>query len=373
MGNNPPLAPLLAVKRGGVSRFCAGVLKSARPHKETRRDNAMLTALTDADWELVRFYLAPIQPLIDADEVTNIMVNRYDDIWADDLDKGMYKTNLSFQDDAAVAALIEQIANALSQSFDPVKTPIVNARLPDGSRVCATLPAATPQGCTLSIRLHRRRDLDLKGLERAKAINADIRRFLLAAIERGDNLLVSGATNSGKTTLLNALSHAIPPRDRVVVCEDVAELSLHAPNAVQMEAQKGDAGESVTLAKLLATSLRQRPDRIIVGEIREPDAAEVFYQALNTGHRGVCATLHANSAPAALKRLVSLIAGASKLPPELIESECLRNLNLFLHIDFMEEREIRRLTAIYAAAEDGLKPLFTYDMNADAWTNRVKL
>ena len=180
-------------------------------HKETHRDNAMLTALNDADWELVRFYLAPIQPLIDADEVTNIMVNRYDDIWADDLDKGMYKTNLSFQDDAAVAALIEQIANALSQCFDPVKTPIVNARLPDGSRVCATLPAATPQGCTLSIRLHRRRDLDLQGLERARAINADIRRFLLAAIERGDNLLVSGATNSGKTTLLNALSHAIPP------------------------------------------------------------------------------------------------------------------------------------------------------------------
>ena len=183
----------------------------------------MLTALTRADWELVRFYLSPIQPLIDSEQVTNIMVNRYDDIWADDLEKGMYRTTLSFQDDAAVATLIEQIANALSQYFDPVKTPIINARLPDGSRVCATLPSATPGGCTLSIRLHRRHSLDLEHLARTNTINKEMEAFLVDAVERGDNLLVSGATNSGKTTLLNALSFAIPPGDRVVVCEDVAE------------------------------------------------------------------------------------------------------------------------------------------------------
>ncbi|MCY4154927.1 MAG: hypothetical protein OXF58_06325, partial [Gammaproteobacteria bacterium] len=139
----------------------------------------MLTALISADWELVRFYLAPIQPLLDDDRVTNIMVNRYDDVWADDPQRGMYKTTLAFRDDAEVATLIEQIANALSQYFDPVKTPIINARLPDGSRVCATLPAATPGGCTLSIRLHRRHGLDLTRLVQTRTISAAIQETLL--------------------------------------------------------------------------------------------------------------------------------------------------------------------------------------------------
>lgn len=329
----------------------------------------MLTALTGADWELVAFYLSPIQALLDDERVTNVMVNRYDNIWADDLDRGMYRTDLAFADDAAVAALIEQIANALSQRFDPVNTPILNARLPDGSRVCATLPAATPAGCTLSIRLHRRRDLDLERLARAGVINASMRDFLLEAVVSGANILVSGATNSGKTTLLNALSCAIPPQDRVVVCEDVAEIRMRAPNAVQMEAQRhADAeADALTLAKLLATALRQRPDRIIVGEIREPDAAEVFFQALNTGHRGVYTSLHANSAAAALSRLVSLAAAGSRLPPAVLEAECLRHLDLFLHLDLAPGRGARRMTEVLAAPADRLAPCFVYDPAADAW------
>ena len=329
----------------------------------------MLTALTGADWELVRFYLTPIQSLLDDDRVTNIMVNRYDDIWADDLEQGMYKTVLAFRDDVAVATLIEQIANALAQYFDPVKTPIINARLPDGSRVCATLPAATPAGCTLSIRLHRRRGLDLERLEQGGSINAGIKRLLLDAVRRGDNILVSGATNSGKTTLLNAMSFAIPRGERIVVCEDVAEIRLNAPNVIQMEAQQHDSGDTpaLTLAALLAASLRQRPDRIIVGEIREPDAAEVFFQALNTGHRGVCTTLHANNAGAALKRLVSLTMGRSTLPFEVIESEYLHNLDLVLHMDFLEDRGVRRLTEVCEVQAGEVRPRFIYNAVGDTW------
>ena len=329
----------------------------------------MLTALTGADWELVRFYLSPIQSLLDDDQVTNIMVNRYDDVWADDTARGVYKTTLAFRDDAEVATLIEQIANALSQYFDPVKTPIINARLPDGSRVCATLPAATPAGCTLSIRLHRRRDLDLERLVETHTISAAMKETLLHAVARGDNILVSGATNSGKTTLLNALSFAIPPRDRIVVCEDVSEIKLNAPNVIQMEAQQHDSEDTpaLTLARLLATSLRQRPDRIIVGEIREADAAEVFFQALNTGHRGVCTTLHANNARAALKRLVSLTMGRSTLPLEVIEAEYLHNLHLVLHMDYLESRGARRLTQVCAVGEGELRPVYMYDAADDAW------
>ena len=330
----------------------------------------MLTALTGADWELVRFYLSPIQSLLDDDRVTNIMVNRYDDIWADDLERGMYKTALAFRDDAAVATLIEQIANALAQYFDPVKTPIINARLPDGSRVCATLPSATPVGCTLSIRLHRRRGLDLECLEQGGSINSAIRELLLDAVKRGDNILVSGATNSGKTTLLNALSFAIPQGERIVVCEDVAEIKLNAPNVIQMEAQQRDSGDTpaLTLASLLAASLRQRPDRIIVGEIREPDAAEVFFQALNTGHRGVYTTLHANDARAALKRLVSLTLGRSALPFEVIESEYLHNLDLVLHMDYLEDRGMRRLTEVCTVQSGELKPRYVYYIAEDQWS-----
>ena len=331
----------------------------------------MLTALTGADWELVRFYLTPIQSLLDDDRVTNIMVNRYDDIWADDLEQGMYKTALAFRDDAAVATLIEQIANALAQYFDPLKTPIINARLPDGSRVCATLPTATPAGCTLSIRLHRRRGLDLERLEQGGSINSAIRELLLDAVSRGDNILVSGATNSGKTTLLNALSFAIPRGERVVVCEDVAEIRLNAPNVIQMEAQQHDSGNTLalTLATLLAASLRQRPDRIIVGEIREPDAAEVFFQALNTGHRGVYTTLHANNAGAALNRLVSLTMGRSTLPFKVIETEYLHNLDLVLHMDYLEAAGVRRLTEICAVEAGELKPRYLYNRADDDWLN----
>ena len=330
----------------------------------------MLTALTSADWELVRFYLSPIQPLLDNDQVTNIMVNRYDDIWADDLEQGMYKTTLSFRDDAAVATLIEQIANALSQYFDPLTTPIINTRLPDGSRVCATLPSATPGGCTLSIRLHRRRGLDLEHLVESHTINSAMKDLLLDAVERGDNLLVSGATNSGKTTLLNALSFAIPQRERIVVCEDVAEIRLNAPNVIQMEAQRHDSEDTpaLTLATLLATSLRQRPDWIIVGEIREPDAAEVFFQALNTGHRGVYTTLHANDAGSALKRLVSLTMGRSTLPFKVIEAEYLNNLDLFLHMDYLESKGVRRLTEICVVEAGELKPCHIYSPVDDAWS-----
>ena len=331
----------------------------------------MLTALTNADWELVRFYLTPIQSLMDNDQVTNILVNRYDDIWADDLERGMYKTSLSFSDDAAVATLIEQIANALAQYFDPVKTPIINARLPDGSRICATLPSATPSGCTLSIRLHRRRGLDLENLVMTHTINTAMKDLLLDAVERGDNLLVSGATNSGKTTLLNALSFAIPQRERIVVCEDVTEIRLNAPNVIQMEAQKHDSEDTppLTLAKLLATSLRQRPDRIIVGEIREPDAAEVFFQALNTGHRGVYTTLHANDAGAALNRLVSLTMGRSTLPFKVIETEYLHNLDLVLHMDYLEAGGVRRLTEICVVEAGELKPRYLYNPADDDWLN----
>lgn len=330
----------------------------------------MLTALTGADWELVRFYLSPIQSLLDDDRVTNIMVNRHDDIWSDDLERGMYKTALAFADDAAVATLIEQIANALAQYFDPVKTPIINARLPDGSRVCATLPAATPNGCTLSIRLHRRHGLDLERLVESHTINTAMKDMLLDAVERGDNLLVSGATNSGKTTLLNALSFAIPQRERIVVCEDVAEIKLNAPNVIQMEAQRHESEDTpaLTLASLLATSLRQRPDRIIVGEIREPDVAEVFFQALNTGHRGVYTTLHANDAGSALKRLVSLTMGRSTLPFEVIEAEYLHNLDLFLHMDYLEASGVRRLTEICVVEAGELKPCFIYNASTDAWS-----
>ena len=330
----------------------------------------MLTALTGADWELVRFYLSPIQSLLDDDRVTNVMVNRYDDIWADDLERGMYKTTLAFRDDAAVATLIEQIANSLAQYFDPVKTPIINARLPDGSRVCATLPAATPTGCTLSVRLHRRRGLDLERMVESRTINSLMKDMLLNAVERGDNLLVSGATNSGKTTLLNALSFAIPQHERIVVCEDVAEIRLNAPNVIQMEAQRHDSEDTpaLTLAKLLATSLRQRPDRIIVGEIRESDAAEVFFQALNTGHRGVYTTLHANNAAAALKRLVSLTMGRSTLPFEVIESEYLHNLDLVLHMDYLEDRGVRRLTEVCAVHAGELRYRYVYDVTGDEWS-----
>ena len=135
-------------------------------------------------------------------------------------------------------------------------------------------------------------------------------------------------------------------------------------------AQRHDSEDTpaLTLAKLLATSLRQRPDRIIVGEIREPEAAEVFFQALNTGHRGIYTSLHANDAESALKRLVSLTTGRSTLPFKVIEAEFLHNLDLFLHMDYLEGKGVRRLTQICAVEAGELKPRYLYDVAEDAWS-----
>ena len=187
---------------------------------------------------------------------------------------GCARLTRSLTDETQLRNLIEQIANVLDQPIDATRFPILHARLPDGTRVCATLDTVTPQGCSIAFRLHSDTTISLTDLQALGSLNPTMGAYLADCVTAAHNMLIVGATASGKTTLLNALSVLIPDTERVIRCEDTQELIINVPNTLGCEAPKrffsqDDGGYNITLSTLIETALRQRPDRILVGEIRD--------------------------------------------------------------------------------------------------------
>ena len=251
--------------------------------------------------------LGPLEPLLEDPTISDILVNCYNRVYIERFGK-LETTEVRFKDDAHLMRIIDKIASNVGRRIDE-SSPMVDARLADGSRVNAIIPPLAIDGPALSIRRFAVERLKLPGLVLLKTLTSEIGELLTGIVKARLNILISGGTGSGKTTFLNVLSDFIPPGERIITIEDAAELQLQHEHVVRLETKPPNIegkGE-ITQRDLVINSLRMRPDRIIVGEERGPEAFDML-QAMNTGHDGCLTTIHANSARDALSRLETMVA-----------------------------------------------------------------
>lgn len=296
-------------------------------------------------FEIIIPFLKPLEHLLASHTVSEIMVNPNGSVWMEE--KGHIKLlpDIRFED-GALLTCVEVIANRFGKKLD-ADSPILNLRLPDGSRLAALIPPVVNPHPMMTIRKFTSRNFKIHDLIVRKTLTEAQAEMLADCVRRGDNLLISGGTGSGKTTLVNVLAGFIPDQDRILVLEDVAELYIKKPHVISAEAQLDTHKSQIGFADLLKAALRHRPDRIIVGEIRGPEA-RVFLDALNTGHRGSLSTIHANSATDALRRLAQLaMRGSGGVQLQDMEEECQHSIDVVVHVvkndDLRTVREIVRL------------------------------
>jgi pilus assembly protein CpaF len=284
----------------------------------------------DMSFDLILPFFRPIEHLLLSGTVSEIMVNPDSSVWIEEDGQMTLLPGIRFEPGALDAGL-EVIANRFGRKLD-ADSPIMNLRLPDGSRLAAIIPPVVNPRPLLTIRKFTARKFRMEHLIEREMITLDLSRQLQAAVQRGDNILISGGTGTGKTTLLNILANAIPDEDRILIIEDTAELYIRKPHVVSAEAQLNTHKSTITFEDLLKAALRHRPDRIIIGEVRGPEARTLL-DALNTGHRGMLATIHANSAAGALRRLANLAMRGSTLQrQDEIETEIRAGIDCVVHL-----------------------------------------
>ena len=263
-----------------------------------------MQVVTDIEHEVMG--LGPLEPLLQEDAVSDILVNGHAQVWVE-REGRLQPTPVRFDDEPHLRRTIDRVVARVGRRVDD-HSPMVDARLPDGSRFNAIIPPLALDGSAVSIRKFSREPLTLASLVALGSLTQEIGALLQALVRAKLNILISGGTGSGKTTLLNILSAAIPERERVVTIEDAAELRLQQPHVVRLETRPPNtegAGE-VSQRALVRNALRMRPDRIILGEVRGAEAFDML-QAMNTGHEGSMATVHANSARDALLRVENMV------------------------------------------------------------------
>lgn len=279
--------------------------------------------------------LGPIEPLIADPGVSDILVNTWEQVFVER--KGMLElTDIQFQNENHLRRVIDKIATSVGRRVDE-SSPMVDARLPDGSRVNAVIPPTAVDGSLLSIRKFSVDPFKMSDLVNNKALTPPMAEFLAACLEAKVNVLVSGGTGSGKTTLLNAMSGFIPGNERVVTIEDSAELQMQQPHVVRLETRPPNLeGEGeITQRDLVRNALRMRPDRIIVGEVRGAEALDML-QAMNTGHDGSMTTIHANTPRDALTRLEHMVGMSGGSIPALVARQQIASaLDLLVDVERM--------------------------------------
>jgi pilus assembly protein CpaF len=308
------------------------------------------------------FGLGDLAPLLRDERVTELMVNGTRGVWIE-RDGRLEETAIRFTDPEEILVLIERLVAPLGRRID-VASPLVDARLPDGSRVHAVIPPISLVGPVLTIRRFAARPLGPDDLVRNGTIAPGAMAYLTAAVRDRRSILVSGGTSSGKTTTLNALAFAIGDRERIVTIEDAAELRLPQPNVVALEtrAPSVEGTGAIDVRALLRAALRMRPDRIVVGEVRGGEALDML-QAMNTGHRGSLTTAHANGAPHALMRVETMaLMGGIDLPLEAIREQIRRGIDIVVHQERDATGTRRVVEIVELSAERGhpysLKPVY---------------
>ena len=331
-------------ERSAIAARVADLLPSEAPlHDDARTAAAVVDTLVG---------LGPIEPLLRDPEVSDILVNGGGSVWIERAGK-LEPSDIRFESPAAVVAAIERAIAPLGLRIDRA-SPAVDARLPDGSRLHAIIPPAAVDGPVVAVRRFTEAVADLRQLQERGGITREGADHLKDLVVSGSNLIVCGATGSGKTTLLNVLSREIPVEERVVTIEDSAELRLGG-HVVRLEARppNSEGSGAIDVRQLLRHALRLRPDRIIVGEVRGPEAFDML-QAMSTGHRGSMSTIHASSADEALWRLETL-AMAADIPAsaESIRRQVETAVDAVISVErWSGNRIVRSVTLIGSDAEE---------------------
>jgi pilus assembly protein CpaF len=318
----------------------------------------------------------PLEPLLARDDIADIMVNGANRVFIEVSGK-VQLTNVRFRDNGQLMNICQRIVSQVGRRVDE-SSPVCDARLPDGSRVNVIAPPLALDGPTLTIRKFRRDKLKLEDLVRFGSITPEGAKVLSIISRCRCNIIVSGGTGSGKTTLLNCLTAYIDADERIITCEDAAELQLQQPHVVRLETRPPnlEGQGQITMRDLVRNCLRMRPERIIVGEVRGPEAFDLL-QAMNTGHDGSMGTVHANSPREALSRIESLITmGGYSLPSKTIREMIVGSVDIIVQAERLRDgtRRITNITEVTGAEGDVIitQDLITFEVDGEDETGRIK-
>ena len=317
----------------------------------------------------------PIERLLEDDTISEIMVNGPSDVWVERQGR-LSRTPVRFSDEHHLRRIISKMVAQVGRRIDEA-SPMVDARLPDGSRVNATIPPLSLTGPLLTIRKFGKQRLDMDALIARGALLPESADLLARCVQARLNILIAGGTGSGKTTMLNSLSASIPDGERIITIEDAAELYLNQRHVLRLEARPANIeGEgAITIRDLVRNSLRMRPDRIVVGEVRGAEALDML-QAMNTGHDGSLSTLHANSPRDALARLETMVLMSGyELPLRAVREQIAAAIDLLIQIERMADgtrrvvaiTEVQRMEAEVITLQD----LYTFQVEAVSHTNQI--
>jgi pilus assembly protein CpaF len=321
------------------------------------------------------FGLGPLEPLLRDAEISDILVNGKDHVF---IEKGgiLKRIDAVFRDDRHLMQIIDRIVSRVGRRVDE-SSPMVDARLPDGSRVNAIIPPLALDGPALSIRRFGTGPLVANQLVELKSISPEMMELLAAAVRARISILISGGTGAGKTTLLNILSRYIPKQERIVTIEDAAELQLAQENIVRLETRPPNVEGlgAIRQRQLLINSLRMRPDRIIIGEVRGEEAFDML-QAMNTGHEGSMATIHANSPRDALSRLESMVAMTNlNLPEKTVRQQMTSAISIVVQVSRMSDgtRKVVNISEITGMEENivSMHEIFSFEKKGIGPNGRV--
>jgi pilus assembly protein CpaF len=313
----------------------------------------------------IQNFLGPVLPLLHDQDVSEILINGPKEIFVEKGGK-LFRTTAQFRDEDSLQAAVNNIAQSVGRRINAME-PRLDARLPDGSRIHAVIPPCSRNGTVVSIRKFLKSNMDFKSYVKTGALNKDSAQFLDICMFLGKNILISGGTGSGKTTLLGLLCSRIPKGQRIIVIEDASELSIDYDHVVRFETKMADpqGNGEVSMRDLLKSSLRLRPDRIILGEVRSSEALELI-NAMNTGHKGCLGTIHANSAFDAVIRLEALAMGSeTKISEKAIQQQIGSAVDIVLQVSRFSDGSRRVAQISEMIGVDGghynLTPIF--DMN----------
>ena len=335
--------------RAEIGRVVERILEDERVPMTTAEQNKIIEEILD---EVLG--LGPLEPLLKEPSISDILVNRFDKVYIERNGK-LVQTQVRFKDNGHLMHIIEKIVSQVGRRIDEAQ-PIVDARLPDGSRVNAIIPPLALDGPSLSIRRFGRHVITSDEMIENKTIMSGMLKFLAACVKSKATILISGGTGSGKTTTLNALSRFIPEDERIVTIEDTAELQLQQRHVVKFETRPPNLNKEggINQRQLVRTALRMRPDRIIVGECRGAEALDML-QAMNTGVEGSMTTVHANNPKDAFSRLESMILMADlEIPTRVILQQLSSAVKLVVQVSRLQDgsRKIMNISEVLGVKDD---------------------